>query len=252
MINFFRKKRKQLASDNKLGKYLRYAIGEIVLVVIGILIALSINNWNNRRIKENAAESLSFRLLAETKKNKKQLQNQIERVKELQDETQSLLIMFSPEFETKSSKLLDSLLYGLISTPSYNFNSASLDEALNTGQISILPSDSLRTLLYDIPKRIKTITNYEEDLIRDIEKNLIPFLYNEISIRQIDERFSEKIEALGKSQLKHFDNRVILSKKKFENMVDNKYFLLETLLMSYDDLSIDLNKTIQSFEENLD
>ena len=49
MINFFRKIRKQLADDNKPLKYMRYAVGEIVLVVIGILIALSINNWNEER-----------------------------------------------------------------------------------------------------------------------------------------------------------------------------------------------------------
>jgi len=49
MINFFRKIRKQLADDNKPLKYMRYAIGEIVLVVVGILIALSINNWNEER-----------------------------------------------------------------------------------------------------------------------------------------------------------------------------------------------------------
>ena len=49
MINFFRKTRKKLADDNKPLKYLRYAVGEIVLVVIGILIALQINNWNEGR-----------------------------------------------------------------------------------------------------------------------------------------------------------------------------------------------------------
>ena len=49
MINFFRKTRKKLADDNKPMKYMRYAIGEIILVVIGILIALSINNWNEER-----------------------------------------------------------------------------------------------------------------------------------------------------------------------------------------------------------
>jgi len=48
MIGFFRKIRKQLADDNKPLKYARYAIGEIVLVVIGILIALQINNWNTK------------------------------------------------------------------------------------------------------------------------------------------------------------------------------------------------------------
>ena len=49
MIKFFRKIRQQLLSENKFSKYLIYAIGEIVLVVIGILIALQINNWNENR-----------------------------------------------------------------------------------------------------------------------------------------------------------------------------------------------------------
>lgn len=48
MIPLFRRIRKKLAEDNKPKKYLRYAIGEIVLVVIGILIALQINNWNEK------------------------------------------------------------------------------------------------------------------------------------------------------------------------------------------------------------
>jgi len=50
MINFFRKIRKKLADDNKPLKYARYAIGEILLVVIGILIALQINAWNTDRL----------------------------------------------------------------------------------------------------------------------------------------------------------------------------------------------------------
>ena len=49
MIKFFRHIRQRLLSENKTGKYLKYAIGEIILVVIGILIALQINNWNEQR-----------------------------------------------------------------------------------------------------------------------------------------------------------------------------------------------------------
>jgi len=49
MIKFFRTIRQQLVMENKTSKYLKYAIGEIVLVVIGILIALQINNWNEIR-----------------------------------------------------------------------------------------------------------------------------------------------------------------------------------------------------------
>jgi len=53
MLPFFRKIRYQLAKDNQFFKYSRYAIGEIVLVVVGILIALYINSWNQERIERN-------------------------------------------------------------------------------------------------------------------------------------------------------------------------------------------------------
>jgi len=52
MIKFFRQIRKTLISENKTGKYFKYAIGEILLVVIGILIAFSINTWNQNRINK--------------------------------------------------------------------------------------------------------------------------------------------------------------------------------------------------------
>lgn len=62
MIKFFRKIRKKLLEQNRVSKYLLYAIGEIVLVVIGILIALQINNWNEIR-KEKALEKELINLL---------------------------------------------------------------------------------------------------------------------------------------------------------------------------------------------
>lgn len=51
MIKFFRNIRQQLLTENKMSKYLLYAIGEIILVVIGILIALQINNWNTEQLE---------------------------------------------------------------------------------------------------------------------------------------------------------------------------------------------------------
>ena len=53
MIKFFRKIRQNLLMENKTGKYFKYAIGEIILVVIGILIALQINNWNSQRLSND-------------------------------------------------------------------------------------------------------------------------------------------------------------------------------------------------------
>ena len=52
-MRVFKNIRQKLASENKVMAYLRYAIGEIILVVIGILIALQVNNWNSARIEKN-------------------------------------------------------------------------------------------------------------------------------------------------------------------------------------------------------
>lgn len=75
MITFFRKIRRQLANDNKFLQYSRYALGEIVLVVIGILLALQINNWNEDRKKKQEERFLLENLL-------ENLQTNLEHLKE--------------------------------------------------------------------------------------------------------------------------------------------------------------------------
>ena len=57
MLRFFRQLRKDQLMSEMTRKYILYAIGEILLVVIGILIALQINNWNQQRIEENRIQT---------------------------------------------------------------------------------------------------------------------------------------------------------------------------------------------------
>ena len=76
MIKFFRKIRQKMLTENKFSKYLLYAVGEIVLVVIGILLALQINNWNKQKLNDK----LKFEIISEIKTNL-----QID-LKELQDD----------------------------------------------------------------------------------------------------------------------------------------------------------------------
>lgn len=69
MIKFFRKIRQKLLSENKFSQYLKYAIGEIALLVIGILIALSINNWNEKRKENQLWENYKDNLRVEIESN---------------------------------------------------------------------------------------------------------------------------------------------------------------------------------------
>ena len=63
MIKFFREIRQKKLTENKFGKYLTYAVGELILVVFGILIALSINNWNETRKNKIAEADYYCRIL---------------------------------------------------------------------------------------------------------------------------------------------------------------------------------------------
>jgi hypothetical protein len=69
MINFFRKIRKRLADQNKPLKYFRYAVGEIVLVMVGILLALQVNNWNENRKDQSELRNIFQNILQDMKGN---------------------------------------------------------------------------------------------------------------------------------------------------------------------------------------
>jgi len=77
MLRFFRNIRQKLAAENNVVKYLRYAIGEILLVVIGILIALQINNWNDLQKQQKLEKEYYCRLLEDTNQDKEQINNLI-------------------------------------------------------------------------------------------------------------------------------------------------------------------------------
>ena len=74
MIKFFRKIRQNLLSEGKTGKYFKYAIGEIVLVMIGILLALQVNNWNEERKNTSIRKSYLENLKVDLKKDLENLE----------------------------------------------------------------------------------------------------------------------------------------------------------------------------------
>ncbi|MCJ7468456.1 MAG: DUF6090 family protein, partial [Maribacter sp.] len=77
MIKIFGKIRQQLITHHRLGKYILYALGEIVLVVIGILIALQINNWNEAKKQKTKETVLLIELKSNLETNIANLENDI-------------------------------------------------------------------------------------------------------------------------------------------------------------------------------
>jgi len=145
MINFFRKIRRKLADDNKPLKYMRYAIGEIVLVVIGILIALSINNWNEGRKARKSENQILISLAEDFNSNLKSLENSMENISAL-IETYSLVLEYAGQIDNGLTKSMekDILNTGFIKTRIVN---GALTSVLGSTQLELIANDSLKKLL---------------------------------------------------------------------------------------------------------
>ena len=146
MIKFFRHIRKSLLMENKTSKYFKYAIGEIVLVVIGILIALQINNWNEAR-KINHQERLYLdRLLSE---NKQDIETFAVSIKDLEKGKETVVSLSEA---LKSTTISDSLLvqraneyfkYGSI-YPIFSSSTSTFDDLSSTGNLKVISNSELR------------------------------------------------------------------------------------------------------------
>ena len=105
MINFLRRIRKNLASENKLSLYLIYAIGEVVLVVFGILIALQIDNWNESKKDLDLELQLYIKILDDLNDQYGSTNGKIDEMKTYQD------VHFHVYHETRGTAQYDSTLY---------------------------------------------------------------------------------------------------------------------------------------------
>ena len=161
--------------QNKTGKYFKYAIGEIVLVVIGILIALQINNWNENRKLEHSKHKLMLALKKELVNNKTELDNYLLGIHQSNSKFNKVLLFSAGEYHIPSDSLkyyLSEMVYGrtlLI------LNSIQ-EEAINSGKFEML-SDNLKqnlSVLKDYTNSRNSISDRSTDMLNvDIDNKIV-------------------------------------------------------------------------------
>lgn len=149
MIKFFRKIRKQLLAENKFSKYLIYAIGEIALVMIGILLALQVNNWNVQRgINKTETEYLTS-LRDEFSENLQHLELISNNRKKTSADIARLMELFGTEPKEVSDAELSLLLRSVHNYYSIVFMATTpvLEEIKNSGNLITLSNAELKKRL---------------------------------------------------------------------------------------------------------
>ncbi len=243
MIKIFRKIRYDLTGKNKTGKYLKYAIGEIVLVVIGILIALSINNWN----KSNQLSNQEYKLVLELKNDLTETQNELK----VDINTLSQIIQKSDSIITYLNKIepeeFDLNLYGANQFTWALFNVKLYPrtiayENLKSLEIQLVANDSIRFYITDIfDRKLPRIVNWEANAI-DSQTNLYNALEQNLTTIKSDnyEYYSLVPFTFTKDSKKLFVNRLAILQNdrislnsQYTDLLDQINILLKLLENEY-------------------
>ena len=180
MIKFFRKIRYDLMEKNKTGKYLKYAVGEILLVIIGILIAVSINGWNEDRKLKKAEQSILKDLKQEMIINLKALEFVIAENEKSFQAALEMRALFRDR--AAFDKMSDSLFYASVRKLNWNFTydpqNGILNSIISSGQINQLSNKELKYLLAslkelttDAVENTRKIEAQRDDLIKSAWTN---------------------------------------------------------------------------------
>ncbi len=217
MIRYFKKIKRRLLAENKISRYLAYAIGEIVLIVIGILIALYINNWNIHRQNKEKEQFYLSGLLDEFQSNKVKLQNLIEVNRSTLEESRQIAEISygesTPDEQELSNRLFKAFSYEI----DYNPTNSLLNEIISSGGMKNFADAELRMHLTAWDSRIQSVHRQEQTLRSQREK-LIELTADEGgSIRTIFDNsgISERLNL--QSEKKNESNLQLVKSKAFEN-----------------------------------
>ncbi|SDQ73879.1 DUF6090 family protein [Flagellimonas zhangzhouensis] len=248
MIKFFRKIRQRLLMENRFTKYLLYALGEIVLVVIGILLALQINNWNEYRKGLNKRSAYTKSLLKDLKqdttdfrKNTKFLKQELEVLSGFRERLKSE----SATIDTM--KQIARYEFNVVIDNKKNYNDKTLKSLQTSGEIQLYPKQVQELML-----ELTAIQEENNDLI---ELYLADYLPTTQSLNYLATR-PEKYNFFGihdKFKSKTWD---ALDEVEFitifDNLLNSKLDFTYTRNMIYEEVSKkteELISALQTLEE---
>jgi hypothetical protein len=221
MIKFFRKIRQNLLAEGKTGKYLKYAVGEIILVVIGILIALSLNNWNQKKSERKSEKKYIFSLIEDAKTDLSNFNNAIivneERIKIL-DSLASMCFNYN-EKEGKDPQLIMQNNKAYKHPVFVTYTDRTLAQLKNTGSIGLITDKSIVNAIIEYEGYFEKLTNQQvwyENALNNLIESGIPvfnFKYKQKNGENFDKDFfykTAKLNTTNKQLIIELGNRATM------------------------------------------
>jgi hypothetical protein len=262
MLRIFRNIRQKLAAENKVMAYLRYAIGEILLVVIGILIALQVNNWNENR-KEHLIEIKYLKNLKHDLQSDSTDLVYYKNIRVGQANAARELIELAKTKNVSDVFKLDSLYTTVALWWEFVPNNNTFEELRSSGNLKLLRNDSIKNLLLDLNKENEDLVSSRNHMRREYEnylydqknslvnfldvndperiKNIIDWYYpNKESVKKNTEKIKEQYRLLFNDTL--FINGLALTAGNLLWLIKDDYNKMQEIV----------NKLIKLIDQDLE
>lgn len=232
-------------SSGKTTKYFKYALGEIILVVIGILIALQINNWNEDR----KADIKEKNLFANLKLDFESRLSELYEFNSAREVTTSAILELNSLIADKANRpnhaILDALVAKSLNAFKFNEEFRMLDVLFNTGLINDIKNKSLKRQLIEWPQKVEEMLEEQRMHNKFSDENYLPLIAKYISLREVYEKFDFRKYNLPEGQPvtlnKNYD--ALLSDPLFENhlvvlqiLININYIDTKTLISSAEEI----------------
>ncbi len=185
MIKFFRHIRKSLLTQGKTGKYFKYAFGEIILVVIGILIALQINNWNENRKERAQEQELLLQLQSEFQSNLEQLDKKTD----MRNQMNSAALKLLHAIDHPETRNVDSITKHIGQTAVNPTFDPIINDINSSGRIQLLQNVDLKERLARWTSEVIQVTEEEQAWIFIRNNEYMPILSQKGFMRNVLNRY---------------------------------------------------------------
>ena len=166
--------------------YLRYAIGEVVLVVAGILIALQVNNWNELKKQEKEEKKILLSLHNEISSSILNCELVIKKRREVLNAGEEILKYTSPNGIWKSQYKLDSLIFHITNSGWRHVpQEGVLNEIINSGKLSLISENKLRTQISSLPRAYSQMIENDRINRLNITVNIVPLFYSKSILKNV-------------------------------------------------------------------
>jgi hypothetical protein len=250
MIKFFRKIRQKMLMENKFSKYLLYAIGEIILVVIGILIALQINNWNENRKDSIEERAILESLLENLNVAKKQSELLILEENILKIGLIQILGIDANQRENIPAVITDSIFNNTIwdlksDQPTFN----AYNNLKNTNKLSLIKDKKINNKFTDLEFSLNKLNDILEDRLNVHQIRIDDILENDINFIPL---VKSNIPSVNIDNEVPNDYNQILENKRIRNLLGMKLSFTQDAINFRKNLDIEIKKLILLIETEVE